>query len=128
MQISGDAILAVKIVGVLGIVTQILWVILYTILTRHRNGDGKVHWEAWRNPVGLTLIIEALTIAGLLVLTLLTTFFPSMFAQEEILIWCEVGLLAVSNAVMIWRTLVFLRIGRSADPPTDAPEKRLYQG
>jgi len=105
-------ILCLKVGLVAGFIALTQWVAVYTRLTRR---------AAWRNPVGRTLIIETLLIAGLFVPQILSLFFNLNRFDSRIAAWCDVAL------VMLWRTIVWLRMAalgrtsRSGDDDGEAP-------
>lgn len=97
-------ILLLKAGLVAGLVTLVAWVAVYSRLTRG---------GAWRNPIGLSLIIEALLIAGLFIPQILSLFFHLNRLDSYIAAWADVTLIGLVAPVMAWRTIVFLRMGRS---------------
>lgn len=66
---------------------------------------------AWRNPIGLSLIIEALLIAGLFVPQIMSLFWNLNRVDSRIAAWADVALIGLVSPVMAWRCLVFLRMG-----------------
>lgn len=96
-------ILLLKIGLVSGFVTLVAWVAVYTWLTRG---------GAWRNPIGLTLVIKTLLIAGLFVPQILSLFFNLNRLDSRIAAWTDVALIGLVTPVMTWRTIVWLRMGR----------------
>jgi hypothetical protein len=95
-------VLLLKIGLVSGGIVLLAWVAVYTRLT---NGG------AWRNPIGLSLIIEALLIAGLFVPQILSLFFQLNRLDSRVAAWADVTLIGLVTPVMIWRTIAFLRMG-----------------
>jgi hypothetical protein len=89
-------------------------VIVYSVLTRG---------GAWRNTLGLSLIIEALLIAGLFVPQILSLFFNLNRLDSRIAAWADVTLIGLVSPVMAWRTIAFLRIGPL--PKRAAPDPQL---
>lgn len=75
----------------------------YTRLTR---------WTCWKDAVGLTLALEALSGLGYLVPTLVSLFFRLSPAAERAVTWALIGFIGLSGLVLLWRTFVFERIAR----------------
>ena len=89
------------------------WVAVYTRLTK---GD------AWRNPVGLTLILKSLLVAGLFVPTTLSLFFHLSRLNSYIAGWADVALIGLVTPVMAWRTIVWIRLDRLGKLPRHEAE------
>lgn len=98
-------VLLLKIGLVSGGVILVAWVAVYSKLTKG---------EAWRNPIGLSLIIEALLVAGLFVPQILSLFFNLNRLDSRIAAWADVALIGLVTPVMIWRTVAWLRLDRAA--------------
>lgn len=107
-------ILALKIVLVSGIVSLAGWVALYTVLTR-----GGV----WRNPVGLTLILKSLLMAGMFVPALLSLFFHLSARDSRAAGWADVALIGLVTPVMAWRCAVWVRMHRLGRLPRDGRDR-----
>ena len=97
-------ILCLKIGLVAGFASITVWVAVYSRLAR---------W--WSHPLGRTLVIEALLIAGLFVPQILSLFFQLNRFDSRIAAWADVALIGLVTPVMAWRTLVFVRIGPSPE-------------
>ena len=95
-------ILCLKIGLICGGIVILAWVAVYSRLTKG---------GAWRNPIGLSLIVEALLIAGLFVPQILSLFFNLNRLDSRIAAWADVALIGLVTPVMVWRTVVFLRMG-----------------
>lgn len=96
-------VLALKIVLVAGLVSLAAWVAVYHALTR-----GGWH----RSPIGRTLVVESLLIAALFVPTALSLFFNLNRFDSRVAGWADVVLIGLVTPVMIWRTAVWVRLGR----------------
>jgi hypothetical protein len=99
-------ILCLKIGLIAGFASIAFWVAVYSRLTRG---------GAWRNTIGLSLIIEALLIAGLFVPQVLSLFFQLNRLDSRIVAWTDVTLIGLVSPVMAWRTVAFLRMGPSPE-------------
>lgn len=86
------------------------WVAVYTWLTKG---------GAWRNPVGLTLIVKSLLIAGAFIPSTLSLFFHLSKGSSLIAGWADVALIGAVGPVMLWRTIVWLRMARLGKLPRD---------
>lgn len=106
-------VLLLKIGLVAGVPVLLAWVAVYSKLTRG---------GAWRNPIGLSLIIEALLIAGLFVPQILSLYFNLNRLDSRIAAWADVALIGLVTPVMLWRTVVFLRMGPSPARKPVAPD------
>lgn len=95
--------LGLKIGLVSGFASLVAWVAVYVWLTRG---------EALRNPVGLTLILKALLIAGLFVPTALSLFFHLSRLDSLVAGWADVALIGLVTPVMCWRLAVWIRMAR----------------
>jgi hypothetical protein len=96
-------LLLLKIGLIAGAVSLFAWVVIYTWLTR---------WAAWRNPIGQTLIIKTLLIAGLFIPQILSLFFQLNRFDSHIAAWADVALIGLVTPVMAWRSLVWVRLSR----------------
>lgn len=96
-------ILALKIALIVAVSGQLVFTADYTRLTR---------WECWRDPVGITLITEAVFVTGELVPLLLASFFHLSTLGNEIGAWVLIGFFFASGLVAHWRTAVFEQISR----------------
>jgi hypothetical protein len=81
------------------------WVIVYSRLAR---------W--WGNPVGQTLVIKSALLAVLFVVVASSLFFK---LNRYFTGWADVTLIGAVTPVMIWRTVVWLRLGRAGRLPHD---------
>lgn len=98
-------VLLLKIALIAGFTSIIGWVAVYTRLAK---------W--WRNPIGRTLVIKSLLLAGLLVPTTLSLFFKLTRTGSLIAAWVDVVLIGGIAPVMCWRTAVWLREYRRGKP------------
>jgi hypothetical protein len=96
-------LLLLKVFLICGFTTLIAWVVIYTRLT----GGG-----AWRNPIGQTLIIKTLLIAALFIPQVLALFFHLNRFDSHVAAWADVTLVGLVTPVMIWRSVVWLRLSR----------------
>jgi hypothetical protein len=94
-------LLCLKIGLIAGFIALGAWVLLYSRLTRR---------AAWTDPIGQTLIIETLLLAGLFVPSILSLFFHLNRFDSRIVAWLDVALIGLVTPVMLWRCLVFLKI------------------
>lgn len=92
-------VLLLKIGLISGFASIALWVAVYTGLAR---------W--WKNPLGRTLVIEAGLIAGLFVPQIMSLFFNLNRLDSRIAAWADVALIGLVTPVMLWRTVVWLRM------------------
>lgn len=69
--------------------------------------------QGWRNEVGRTLLAKTSLLAALLALSALSLYLHLPWFWQLVLGWSGVVLLGAIGPVMIWRLLVFRRIGRS---------------
>jgi hypothetical protein len=67
--------------------------------------------RGWHNVAGRNLLTKTVIIASLLLLGLLLSLFRFNPLIEEILYWLYVALLAAIGPVMVWRMVVFHRLG-----------------
>lgn len=100
--------LCLKIGLIAGFASLISWVAVYTWLTKG---------GAWRNPVGLTLIVKSLLIAAMFIPTTLSLFFHLSKSSSLVAGWADVALIGAVGPVMAWRTLVWLRMARLGKLP-----------
>ena len=97
-------ILLLKIGLIAGLVSIVSWVAVYHVLTK----------GGWRkNPVGRTLVVKSLLIAGLFVPQILSLFFNLNRLDSHIAAWADVVLIGAVTPTMIWRTAVWLRLDRA---------------
>ena len=94
-------VLLFKVGCIAGFISLVGWVIIYTRLAR---------W--WKNPIGRTLVVKTLLIAGLLVPTTMSLFFNFNRLTSHIAAWVDVVLIGAIAPVMIWRSIVWLREAR----------------
>jgi len=95
-------ILLLKVGLIAGFASIGLWTAVYSALAS---------W--WESPVGRTLVIEAALIAGLFVPQILSLFFNLNRLDSRIAAWADVTLIGLVSPVMLWRTLVWVRLSRS---------------
>lgn len=113
---SQDAwiILCLKVGLIAGFAALTGWVAVYTWLTRG---------GAWRNPVGLTLIIKTLLIAGVFVPSTLSLFFHLSRLNSYIAAWTDVTMIGLVAPVMLWRTIVWIRLDRLGKLPRNGHDR-----
>jgi hypothetical protein len=97
-------LLLLKIGLIAGAVSLFAWVAVYSWLTRG---------GAWKNPIGQTLIVKTLLIAGLFVPQILSLFFRLNRFDSHIVAWTDVALIGLVSPVMIWRSWVWVRLSRA---------------
>lgn len=102
--------LALKVALVVSVTGLLMFLVDYTRLTKGR---------AWRDPIGLTLIFEALFSAGMLIPLLLASFFHLSPLGVQILSWSLIGFMFAGGLVMFWRTWVFEREHKRRPPGGD---------
>ena len=105
-------ILCLKVGLVAGFASIAVWVAVYSRLAA---------W--WTSPLGRTLVIEALLIAGLFVPQILSLFFNLNRLDSRIAAWADVILIGAVTPVMAWRTAVFLRLGPSPRRKSRKPDQ-----
>jgi hypothetical protein len=94
-------VLLLKIGLIAGFASLVAWVALYHILTR----------GGWRkNPIGRTLVVKSLLIAGLFVPQILSLFFHMNRFDSHVAAWADVTLIGAVTPVMLWRAAVFLKL------------------
>lgn len=104
-------ILLLKISLISAFCSLVGWVVTY-----HRLSHGN-----WRhNAIGQTLVTKTLLVAGLLVPFTLSLFFHLNRQDSRICGWVDVVLLGAIAPVMLWRSVVWLRVSR-AGPSADDP-------
>lgn len=96
-------ILALKIALIVSVSGLVVFTADYTRLTRGAN---------FRDPVGLTIVVKDIFLAGTLTPLLLAAFFRLSPLGNEIGSWCLIGFLFLAGASMFWRTVVFEVIHR----------------
>jgi hypothetical protein len=97
-------VLLLKIGLVSGLAAITGWIAVYHALTT----------GGWRkNPVGRTLVIEALLIALLFVPQILSLFFDLTRLDSRIAAWSDVVLIGLVTPVMLWRVIVWLRLDKA---------------
>jgi len=94
-------VLLFKIGAVAGFASIIAWIVVYTRLAK---------W--WESPIGRTLVVKSLLLAGLLIPTILSLFFHFNRLTSYVAGWVDAVLICAIAPVMIWRTAVWLRIYR----------------
>lgn len=112
-------LLLLKIGLIAGLVSIVAWVAVYHVLT-------KGGWR--RNPVGRTLVVKSLLIAGLFIPQILSLFFQLNRFDSHIAAWADVVLIGAVTPVMWWRTAVWFKLDRAGrlpqnghDGPGNAP-------
>lgn len=108
-------IFCLKVGLVSGFLSLTQWIGVYTRLTRG---------GAWRNPIGLTLIFKTLLIAGLFIPQILSLFFQLNRLDSHIAAWTDVALIGLVTPVMLWRTLVFVKLDRLGRLPRNGHGRR----
>jgi hypothetical protein len=106
-------VVCLKIVLISGFLSLIAWVAIYSMLA------DWVH-----NSIGRTLVAKTLLIAGLFVPTILSLFFRFSRFTSHVAGWIDVTLIGLVTPVMLWRTIVWLRISRSSRRG-DSPKRDL---
>lgn len=92
------AVLLLKIFLISGFCSLTAWVAVYTKLA---------HW--WADPIGRTLVAKTCLIALLFVPATLSLFFT---VPPLVIAWVDTVLIGLVTPVMVWRTVVWLRISR----------------
>jgi hypothetical protein len=98
-----NEILALKIALVVDVVGVLTFIIDYTRLTK-----GK----AWRNPVGFSMLLEALFVLGTGAPLILAAFLHFSALANAVGTWTIIGFFCLTGLSMLWRTVVFERIDR----------------
>lgn len=107
-------VLCLKAGLVAGFAALVAWVVAYSHLTRR---------DAWRNPIGKTLIVETLLNAGLFVPTALSLFFHLSRLNSYVVAWSDVALIGAVAPAMAWRTLVWVRLDRLGRLPRNGNDR-----
>ena len=97
-------VLLLKIFLISGFVSLAGWVGLYTWLT----GGA-----AWRNPVGQTLVIKSVLVAATFAAIALPAFVPWFARHPLVMGWIDVALIGLVTPVMVWRSVVWVRLHRA---------------
>ena len=107
-------LLLLKIGLIAGLVSIVAWVAVYHVLTK----------GGWRkNPVGRTLVVKSLLIAGLFIPQILSLFFNLNRLDSHIAAWADVALIGLVSPVMWWRTAVWLKLDRAGRLPQNGHDK-----
>jgi hypothetical protein len=97
-------VLLLKIGLIAGLASIVAWIAVYHALTQ----------GGWRkNPIGLTLVVEAALVAFLFVPQILSLFFHLNRTDSRIVAWSDVVLIGLVTPVMLWRLLVWIRLDRA---------------
>ena len=96
-------LLGLRIALVVSVIGTVVFIVDYTRLTK---------WGCWRDPVGSTLIIEALFALGYLVPLLLSSFFKLSVLATTVGVWSLICFIGFGGIVLLWRTLMFEKIAR----------------
>ena len=100
-------LLGLKIALVVSVAGTLVFIAEYTRLTR---------WACWRDPVGITLIIEALFGLGYLVPLMFAAFFRLSAWANLVASWALICFIGFGGVVLLWRTLVFENAGQAVLP------------
>lgn len=101
-------ILAFKVTVIAGFVSLAGWVALYSFLA-----------DWWRNPIGRTLVAKTALIALLFIPTALSLFFKLSRIGSYIAGWVDVGLIGLVTPVMLWRSVIWVRLHRAGRLPSN---------
>jgi hypothetical protein len=101
----------------IGFVSIIVWLIDYTLQAR---------W--WRNPVGLSIVLFSLLIAGLLVPFTLSLFFHLSRTTTRAVGWYDVVMIGLIPVAMVARVIVWRRYRASVSAEDDRYEGRGLSG
>jgi hypothetical protein len=96
-------ILALKIALIVAVSGPLVFAADYTRLTRG---------ACWRDPIGQTIVIKDLLLAGSLAPLLLAAFFHLSALGSEIGAWVLIGFLFLAGIAVYWRTAVFEHVNR----------------
>jgi hypothetical protein len=100
-------ILALKVATIAAICSLTGWIVIYSRIAA---------W--WRNPIGQALVAKTAVIALLLIPTTLSLFFDLNRVTSEAAGWADVVLIALITPIMIWRSIVWVRINRNGTTGT----------
>lgn len=92
---------ALRAVLISGFCSLVLWITVYTMLAA---------W--WRNSIGRTLVIKTVLIALIFIPSILSSFFTFSPHGDLVAGWIDVGLIGLVTPVMLWRTVVWLKLYR----------------
>lgn len=98
---------ALKVALIVYLSGQLVFAVDYTRMTK---------WDCWRDPLGLTLVLEALFGVGALAPLLLAAFWHLSVLGSEIGSWCLIAFFFLGGVVMYWRTFTFERVNPGHDP------------
>lgn len=104
-------ILLLKVSCLSGFLSLTAWVVIYSFLAP---------W--WRNPIGRTLVAKTALVALLLVPTALSLFLHFNRLTSHIAAWIDVGLIGLITPVMIWRSVVWVRLHKAGRLPADGQD------
>lgn len=103
-------VLLLKVFLISGFCSLAGWVGLYTWLTRG---------QAWRNPIGQTLVVKSLLVAVTFLAIALPAFVPWFARHPLVMGWTDVGLIGAVTPVMLWRSWIWVQLYRAGDLPAD---------
>lgn len=106
-------VLLFKIVLVADLVTLAVFIADYTRLTRG---------EAWRNPIGRTILWKDVLLGAALTPSVLSLFFHFSRLTSRIAGWVDIALFAAISVAVVWRIAVFEKIHRSKETAAAEPE------
>lgn len=109
-------VLLLKIGLIAGTLANVLWVAVYTRFAK---------W--WRNALGRTLVIESILVAGLFVPQIITLFFPMTAQGTEDAAWVDVALVGVVTPVMLWRTVIWIRLDKASQLGVNRHENEAHK-
>jgi len=100
-----------QIVLISGFLSLAGWVAVYTKLAP---------W--WRNPIGRTLVTKTTLIAVMFIPSILALFFHFSRQGSRVAAWVDIALIGAVTPVMVWRTVVWLRLYKAGIVPRDGGE------
>lgn len=94
-------LLAFKVATIAAFLSLVGWIAIYTRL-----------YPWWRDAIGQTLVIKTGLVALLLVPTTLSLFFDLNRFTSYMVGWIDAVLIGLICPVMVWRSVVWIRIHR----------------
>lgn len=102
-----------KITLISGFLSISAWIVVYTRLQK---------W--WHDEIGITLVAKSALIACLFVPSILALFFHLSAVTNELVGWIDVALIFAVTPVMIWRSVVWVKVSRPGKCATPGESRR----
>lgn len=105
-------VLCLKIDLICGFLSLTGWIVLYSVLAK---------W--WTSPIGRTLVAKTALVAAMFVPSILASFFHLSRHDSMIAGWVDVALIGMVTPVMLWRSLVWVKLHRAGELPRDGEDR-----